>query len=130
VGYQRVADQLETQLLVGLGQVSSTGGSTNFSPDAVASMQSLIAQLRNQNPVGRISFIADPSVLAAHPERDPLLEPGDVVFIPQRPSTVTVIGEVMLPGSFAFNADKSAEDYIEQAGGYGRYADEGHTFIV
>ncbi len=129
VGYQRVADQLETQLLVGLGQVSSSGG-TNFSPDAIAGMQTLISQLRNQQPVGRISFIADPSVLAAHPERDPMLEPGDVIFIPQRPSTVTVIGEVMLPGSFAFNADKSAEDYIDQAGGYGRYADNSHTFIV
>ncbi|HEX3675097.1 MAG TPA: SLBB domain-containing protein [Rhizomicrobium sp.] len=130
VGYQRVADQLQTQLLVGLGQVSSTSGGTSFSPDAIAGMEALITQLRNQSPIGRISFVADPSILAAHPERDPLLEPGDVIFIPQRPSTVTVLGEVMQPGSFPFNSDKSPEDYIDQAGGYGRYADEGNTFIV
>jgi polysaccharide biosynthesis/export protein len=129
VGYQRVADQLQTQLLVGLGQVSATG-STSFSPDAIAGMEALISQLRNQSPVGRVSFIADPSILAAHPERDPLLEPGDVVFVPQRPSTITVLGEVMQPGSYPFNPDKDALEYVDQAGGYGRYADSGHTFIV
>jgi polysaccharide biosynthesis/export protein len=129
VGYQRVADQLQTQLLIGLGQVSTSGGAS-FSGDAVTGLSALITQLRNQQPVGRISFIADPSILAAHPERDPMLEPGDVIFIPQRPSTVTVIGEVMQPGAFAFNGDKSAQDYIDMAGGFGRYADETHSFIV
>jgi polysaccharide biosynthesis/export protein len=129
VGYQRVADQLQTQLLIGLGQVSTSGGAS-FSGDAVTGLQGLINQLRNQQPVGRISFVADPSILAAHPERDPMLEPGDVIFIPQRPSTVTVIGEVMQPGSFAFNGDNSADDYIKMAGGFGRYADETHSFIV
>jgi polysaccharide export outer membrane protein len=129
VGYQRVADQLQTQLLVGLGQVSATG-STSFSPDAIAGMEALINQLRSQTPVGRVSFIADPSILAAHPDRDPLLEPGDVIFVPQRPSTVTVLGEVMQPGSYAFSEDKSATDYITEAGGYGRYSDSGYTFIV
>ncbi|HEY1632459.1 MAG TPA: SLBB domain-containing protein [Rhizomicrobium sp.] len=129
VGYQRVADQLQTQLLIGLGQVSTSGGAS-FSGDAVTGLQGLINQLRNQQPVGRISFVADPSILAAHPERDPMLEPGDVIFIPQRPSTVTVIGEVLQPGAFAFNGDHSAAEYIAMAGGYGRYADETHTFIV
>jgi polysaccharide export outer membrane protein len=130
VGYQRVADQLQTQLLVGMGQLSATGSGTSISPDAVAGMQALIGQLRNQQPIGRVSFIADPSILAAHPERDPLLEPGDVVFIPQRPSTVTVLGEVLQPGSYAFSSEKSASDYINLAGGYGHYSDEGHSFIV
>lgn len=129
VGYQRIADQLQTQLLVGLGQVSASGGTT-LSPDAIAGMQALIGQLRNQTPVGRISFIADPSILAAHPDRDPMLEPGDIVYIPQRPSTVTVLGEVMQPGSYQFSVDKGSDDYVDEAGGFGRYADSGHTFIV
>jgi hypothetical protein len=129
VGYQRVADQLQTQLLVGLGQMSSSGATT-LSPDAIAGMQALITQLRSQTPVGRVSFVADPSILAAHPERDPMLEPGDVVFIPQRPSTVSVLGEVTQPGSYPFSADKSWGDYLDQAGGFGRYADTSHTFIV
>ncbi|MGH6870080.1 MAG: SLBB domain-containing protein [Rhizomicrobium sp.] len=129
VGYQRVADQLQTQLLVGLGQVSTSGG-TSFSPDAIAGMESLITELRSETPVGRVSFIADPSILAAHPERDPMLEPGDVIFVPQRPSTVTVLGEVLQPGSFTFSANRSATDYVDLAGGFGRYADEEHTFII
>ncbi|HTQ14285.1 MAG TPA: SLBB domain-containing protein [Rhizomicrobium sp.] len=130
VGYQRVADQLQTQMLVGLGQLSATGSGSSFSPDAIAGMQALISQLRNETPVGRVSFIADPSILAAHPERDPMLEPGDVIFVPQRPSTVTVLGEVLQPGSFTFSANRSAMDYVDLAGGFGRYADEDHTFII
>lgn len=129
VGYQRVADQLQTQLLVGLSQVSTSGG-TSFSPDAIAGMESLINELRGNTPVGRVSFVADPSILAAHPERDPMLEPGDVIFVPQRPSTVTVLGEVLQPGSFTFSSDRGAQDYVNLAGGFGRYADEGHTFII
>ena len=50
--------------------------------------------LRTQKAVGRISIAADPSVLASKPELDPLLEAGDVIYIPQRPSTIAVLGQV------------------------------------
>ena len=51
-------------------------------------------------------------MLAANPQLDPLLEPGDVVFIPQRPSTVTVLGEVMQPGSYTYQRGMKVDDYV------------------
>jgi len=77
-GYQRAAYQIESQLLGGI----STFGSRSVDPSAV---RAFAAQLRTQKALGRISIAADPSVLAANPSQDPLLEAGDVLFIPQRP---------------------------------------------
>ena len=69
-------------------------------------------------------------MLASKPELDPLLEAGDLIYIPQRPSTIAVLGQVSQPGSFPYRAGLTLDDYIEQAGGYAAIADESETFIV
>ena len=73
---------------------------------------------------------ADLKALADNPARDPLLEPGDVVFVPPKPYSVAVLGEVLQPGNIPFTKDMSAGDYIERAGGYSRFADEDETILV
>jgi protein involved in polysaccharide export with SLBB domain len=125
-GYQRAADDMESMIVAGLTRI----GSEKTSPDTFTALQSFVREVRNTKPLGRISITADPAVLAANPARDPLLEPGDVVYIPQRPSTVTVLGQVMQPGTFQFSSKTTASDYIELAGGYGQYADESLKFLV
>jgi len=129
IGFQKTADEVQKQVLVGLSYAASSGSSAagyaNFSD-----LRNFINELRQLKPLGRISIQADPSVLAAHPEEDPLLEAGDYIYIPQRPSTVTVLGEVSQPGSFVFNPKYGAEDYINLAGGYSSYADSGWTYVV
>jgi len=124
--YIRTAREVEDQLVVAMTRV----GNDKIDPSTFASMQSFVTDLRNQKAIGRIAISADPSVLAANPALDPLLEAGDVIYIPQRPSTISVLGQVMQPGSFPYRAGESVRDYIERAGGYSRLADEGQTFIV
>jgi protein involved in polysaccharide export with SLBB domain len=126
--FRRVAREIEDQFMVGMSRSSSTD---RVDPAAFGAAQSFIAELRNQKALGRISIVADPSVLAARPELDPLLEAGDVIYIPQRPSTISVLGEVMQPGSFPLTShDTSPSGYIAKAGGYSAFADESKTFIV
>jgi polysaccharide export outer membrane protein len=122
-GYQRAANQIESQLLGGVNSIGSRG----VDPAAVHAFAN---QLRTQKALGRISIIADPSVLAANPNQDPLLETGDVVFIPQRPATVAVLGEVMQPGSYSYQPGMTVQDYIKKAGGYAQYSEDDLTFIV
>jgi len=122
-GYQRAAYQIESQLLGG----SSTFGSRSADPGAV---RAFAAQLRTQKALGRISIAADPSVLAANPSLDPLLEAGDVLFVPQRPATVAVLGEVMQPGSYTYQTGMTVEDYVKKAGGYGQFAEDDMTIVV
>jgi len=132
-GYQRIADDVQRQLLVQMTRGGGTPGSSTASapsPDALAVTQAFVAELRNQKALGRVSIVADPSVLAAHPERDPILEPGDSVYIPQRPSTVTVLGDVTQPGSYPFDPKLGAEDYIELAGSYGEDPEKDLSYVV
>ena len=105
-------------------------GNDKISGEGFTAIQAFIAQLRNQKGLGRIAISADPSVLAANPQQDPLLEAGDVVFIPQRPATVTVLGEVMQPGSYSYQPGMKVADYIKKAGGYAQFSDDDLTFVV
>lgn len=125
-GYVRAANEIQSQLLAGMARV----GNDKIPPETFAAMQGFINQLRTQKAAGRISFVADPSLLAARPDLDPLVEPGDVVYIPQRPSTVSVLGEVMQPGTYQYRANQKLEDYVQQAGGYAQFSNESLTFVV
>lgn len=125
-GYTRAAKEAEDALMTGLTRV----GSDKIDPNTFSALQSFIVDLRNQRALGRVSINADPSLLASNPALDPLLEPGDVVYIPPRPSVVSVLGQVMQPGHFPYVAGSSAADYIGRAGGYSTLADSGNVYIV
>jgi polysaccharide biosynthesis/export protein len=58
------------------------------------------------------------------------MEGGDTLYIPKRPSTITVTGEVLNTGSFTYRNDMSVKDYIAMAGGTRETADEDRTFVV
>ncbi len=125
-GYLRAASEIENELVIAMTRV----GNDKIDPSTFASMQAFVNELRTQKAVGRVSIVADPSVLASKPELDPLLEAGDVLFIPQRSSTIAVLGQVMQPGSFPYRPGLTLNDYIEKAGGYAATSDESLTFIV
>jgi len=98
--------------------------------DQVQTMESLITRLKSAQAVGRITVEADPASLKADPEQDILLEAGDKIFIPKRPLTVRVAGEVFSPAALQFRKGKDPMDYINQAGGSTYYADRDRTFVV
>jgi len=125
-GYQRTAREVEDQLVVAMTRV----GSNKIDPGTFAAMQNFVVDLRNQRALGRIAISADPSVLAANPALDPLLEADDVIYIPQRPSTISVLGQVMQAGSFPYLAGATVDDYLARAGGYSGLADKGQVYIV
>jgi polysaccharide biosynthesis/export protein len=90
----------------------------------------LAADLRGVRPIGRVAVEADPHALALRPELDPLLEPEDVLIVPKRPLSVAVAGEVLSPAFLRFEPGKAAADYIREAGGTTRNADEGRAFVL
>lgn len=96
----------------------------------ILAARELISQLRQAESVGRITVEARPEILVKHPEQDILLEGGDRIYIPKRPLTVRVAGEVLSPAALQYQARQSASDYVMKAGGYTYNADKGRTFIV
>ncbi len=109
----------------------TTRRQTAFQPAAAAdAVRNLAQQLRERPPVGRVVIEADPAVLALRPERDTVLEPGDRLFMPKQPNSVSVIGEVLNPGTLRYAAGLEPDDYIDKAGGFRKAADDTRVFIV
>jgi hypothetical protein len=96
----------------------------------IAAGRSLADALRHSRAAGRMVVEANPVVLAARPDLDVLLEPGDLIAVPKRPNEVTVVGSVLNPGSLQFASGWRAADYVRAAGGPQRFADSGRAFVV
>lgn len=61
---------------------------------------------------------------------DLVLQPGDMLYIPQQQSTVKISGDVMFPNTVIYEEGKKLKHYIDQAGGYGQRAKKNKAFIV
>ncbi|WP_246514632.1 SLBB domain-containing protein [Neoroseomonas soli] len=131
-GFQRTARELETSLIqVAAGQaVAGTRGASVDLGSAITAGRELANSLREARAAGRMMVEANPVILAARPELDVLLEPGDVIAIPKRPNEVTVVGSVLNPGSLQFRSGWRASDYVRTSGGPQRFADTSRAFIV
>jgi protein involved in polysaccharide export with SLBB domain len=131
-GNERTAQALEAQLgtlVVSAANAPATAqGSTT--PSGLPLLAGLAQQLRDAPALGRITVVSDPTVLVARPDLDILLEPGDTLYIPQRPSTVTVSGEVLNAGAFRYEPGLSVADYVRRAGGTTQSADSSRVFVV
>jgi protein involved in polysaccharide export with SLBB domain len=112
-------------------QIASLASSPNANDrDKVSFLTSLGERIRNEPVLGRITITADPAVLQVRPELDITLEPGDTLFVPPRPSTITVTGEVLNAGSFQYEAGLDVNGYIARAGDVSQGADKERIFIV
>lgn len=125
LGYERSAFELEGALATALSSPDS--GALGAASQAVSS---LIETLRSTEPVGRVVMEADPTVLQIRPDLDIVLEPGDQLIMPKRPSSVTVTGEVLSPGAQQFFPGLKADEYVDMAGGIGQAGDDGRIFVV
>jgi len=96
----------------------------------LASQRDLIGRLRQIPVNGRIVLDLDPKSqgIAALPAL--ALENGDRLYIPNRPSTVNVIGTVFQQAAFLYGDDLRAGDYLKKAGGPARFADKAHMVVV
>lgn len=101
-------------------------------PDAtqIAMARDLAAELKTVEAVGRITVEADPGKLSVDPELNILMERGDRIFIPKRPLTVRVNGEVLSPANLQFRKNKKPRDYIMEAGGLTYNADDDRAFVL
>ncbi len=132
-GFERSARDLESSLLsVAAGQANAGGlGQQRVDLGGLVNAgRELANTLRQAQAAGRMVVEANPVVLAARPELDVLLEPGDLIVIPKRPNEVTVVGAVLNAGSLQFVSGWRASDYVRAAGGTQRFADTSRAFVV
>ena len=122
-GFKRAERELNSALLVAAANRGVDIG-------AVQSLSTLTEDLGSVEAVGRVVIEADPTVLQVRPELDSVLEPADRIFVPKRPNSVLVIGDVLNPGALQFISGTPPDEYIRQAGGFQKSADEDRVFVV
>ncbi|MFC4167522.1 SLBB domain-containing protein [Teichococcus aestuarii] len=131
-GFARTARELEQSLIqvaAGQAMAGSKAGGMDLG-GAITAGRELAGALREARAAGRMVVEANPVILAARPELDVLLEPGDLIMVPKRPNEVTVVGAVLNPGSLQFSTGWKAAEYVRASGGTQRFADGGRAFVV
>jgi protein involved in polysaccharide export with SLBB domain len=87
----------------------------------------LIEKLRQVRPTGRIVLQVEPDATTVP---DLPIEDGDRVYVPARPTTVSVFGSVFNSGAFLLEPGKTLGDFLNLAGGPTRGSDPGSTFVL
>ena len=89
-----------------------------------------IARLRRLVPLGRIVLDVKPDSRGVEAVPDLPLEDGDRFVVPRVPSTVAVEGQVYSANAFVFERGRREHEYLRQAGGPDREADNKRIFIL
>jgi polysaccharide biosynthesis/export protein len=124
-----LADRMQSDLVqVSLMAAQEVGRDAG---QALTVGQSLLANLRDTKPVGRLVIDLDRSMNAAPgSEQDVVLKDGDRLMVPRVTQEVTVLGEVQSATSHLYRAELSRNDYIAMSGGLTTRADEDHVYVV
>ena len=128
-----MADRMERDLQSAASGQISTALSTEEVAAKKAEMeqkQKFIDTVRKLKATGRMTiYLAHLRLLKGSPY-DLELEEGDSLFIPQKNSVVGVVGSVMSQASLIYSDRLSYLDYINESGGYSRFADEDNVFVM
>ena len=124
-GFERSADQLENTIVDII-----TKASTPISQFALTPISNLVTKLREAEPLGRLIVDVDLLALKTDPLKNFRVQGGDSLYIPERPESVTVVGEVLNASTLSYNPSFNAKDYINRSGGMNDSADPGRIFII
>jgi protein involved in polysaccharide export with SLBB domain len=125
-GFKRTADELEKTLV----NIVSAGDVMELTEFAFAPITNLIEKLRSIEPVGR--QVADLTWLSlkTDPYKNFKVRNGDQLHIPQRPNSISVLGEVLNPSTLRYEPSFSLEDYLSLSGGLTDQADRSKILII
>ena len=126
LSFERSADFIEQTI----ADTLISGSIDGITVDSMAPISNLIERLRNIEPKGRLIIQSDPYLIEENPELDILLQDGDVLFIPKRPNSITVVGEVRTPSTHTFISGNKSTDYILTSGGFKDSADRDGLFLL
>ncbi|WDT75429.1 MAG: SLBB domain-containing protein [Candidatus Manganitrophus sp.] len=126
-------DRLEQQIL----SQSAESIEASLTPEGAlqqkASMEQrrlLIAKMRAAKAKGRISIVLAPLEKFKGSPSDIPLEEGDILFVPEKPRQVQVIGAVYNSTAFIYDSKATVASYIKKAGGMTENANDGQAYLL
>ena len=121
-------DELYKSFLDGFMLTGSTA--SKDSDQSSASAISLIKELKDAEPSGRVNAEFDLKILEEDRSKDVLLQDGDEITIPEFLNQVYVFGEVSSEGTISFMDKQNSDYYINMKGGFNEYADKKNVFVL
>ena len=115
-----LAGQLEEAVL----QLSSSDNAN--AGEQITAVLGYAKQLRTQMPAGRLTV----NVALNQPDTPVYLEPGDTLYVPKRPSHVSVLGAVNRDTVAIYAPDKPLSAYLASAGGLTKLADIKKAYLL
>jgi protein involved in polysaccharide export with SLBB domain len=117
----RIASGIKSQpIVLGLpGQASApqpSGPIPELKGETVTPAREL--SLAELSPTGNVNVNLPAALASKGGPQDLPLEDGDVIVVPQKPTTVAVTGAVVVPSSNLHVKGKNVEYYVERSGGY------------
>ena len=124
--FARSADQLENTIV----DVITNNAGSSISESTLVPLSNLITKLRLEETPGRMVVDLDTLKLKTDPIANFPVKNRDSLFIPERPSFVSIVGEVLNATTVGFNPDLSVDEYIDLAGGLNDAADRDKIFVI
>ena len=124
--FERAADELENTI-VDIITKDTIDQITEFT---LLPVSNLITRLREEKPLGRMVVNLDTLSLKLDPIDNFYVQDGDELVIPKRPSSVSIVGEVLNTATVGFNPNLTVDEYIALAGGLNDTADKNKIFII
>ncbi|WP_297445750.1 SLBB domain-containing protein [Desulfurobacterium sp.] len=99
---------------------------------AFESKRKLLELMEKTQVSGRITGIVIPEDLEKlkNSPYNILLEDGDQIIVPKKPSSVLVFGEVYNPGAIVYQKGMTVKDYLKLCGGLTKDADRENIFVI
>ncbi len=116
----------------GIMQSDLTAEEVRARQAAFEAKRRLLSEMEKAQVTGRISGIIVPFDLEKlkNSPYNILLQDGDKIYVPKRPTSVLVFGEVYNPSALVYQKGMTVEDYILKAGGLTKDADKDNIFVI
>lgn len=114
-----LAEVLSSAIASGVVQQNSTD---------VIELINLMQRIDSSKPTGRLVAELHPDLISS--SNDITVLDGDIVYMPARSSTVTVMGDVLNPVTVPYNSRFDLDDYITLAGGYKSSANKKKAYAI
>lgn len=130
--FKRFIDELELEIERGASAASSVRDPLDAATlrERLEGQRKLVGKLRGTEPTGKIVLEVPPSDGSAAALPPIVLEDGDRIVVPYKPSAVNVLGAVYNENAFIWKSNKRLKDYLRQAGGPKRNADMSQLFVI
>jgi protein involved in polysaccharide export with SLBB domain len=116
----------------GVMQSDLTQDELRVRQSAFEAKRRLLEEIEKAQVTGRISGIVVPYDLEKlkNSPYNILLEDGDKIYIPKKPGSVLVFGEIYNPSALVYVKGMTVRDYLSMAGGLTKDADKENIFVI